>query len=71
MNPLEGYTPRFSDLAKFVDEKTHVTCSMYGVDMTKENSQSKHDRASSGRNKNNGVKIITLATNSVGDEVKH
>ena len=41
------------------------------VDLTKENSQSKHDRASSGKNQNNGVKITTLATNSEGEEVKH
>ena len=66
-----GREPRFSDLAKFVDEKSRVASSMYGVDLTRENSQSKHDRASSGKNQTNGVKITTLATNSEGKEVKH
>ena len=66
-----GREPRFSDLANFVDEKSPVASSMYGVDLTKENSQSKHDRASSGKNQNNGVKITTLATSSEGEEVKH
>lgn len=54
-----------------MDEKSRVASSMYGVDLTKKHSQSKHDRASSGRNQNNGVKITTLATNSEGEEVKH
>ena len=31
-----GREPRFSDLAKFVDEKLCVASSMYGVDLTKE-----------------------------------
>ena len=72
--PVSGTTPgrepRFSDLAKFVDEKARVASSMYGVDLTKENSQSKHDRASPGKNQNNGLKITTLATSSEGEKVK-
>ena len=39
-----GREPRFSDLAKFVDEKSRVASSMYCVDLTKENSQ--NERAS-------------------------
>ena len=54
-----------------MDEKSRVASSMHGVNLTKENSQSKHDRASSGKNQNHGVKITTLATNSEGEKVKH
>ena len=32
-----GREPTFSDLAKFVDEKSRVASSMYGLDLTKEN----------------------------------
>ena len=62
-----GREPRFSDLAKFVDEKSRVASSMYCVDLTKENSQSKYERASPGKNQNNGVKVTTLAGNSKGE----
>ncbi|MCG8069349.1 MAG: DUF1759 domain-containing protein, partial [Candidatus Thiodiazotropha taylori] len=61
-----GREPCFSDLAKFVDERSRVASSMYGVDLTKENGQSKADRASPGKNQSSGVKITTLATNSEG-----
>ena len=53
-----------------MDEKLRVASSVYGVDLTKENSQSKHDRASSGKNQNNGVKITTLATTVKGKKYK-
>ena len=59
-----GREPRISDLAKFVDEKSRVASSMYGVDLTKEDSQSKYERASPGKNQNNGVKVTILAVNS-------
>ena len=59
----------FSDLAKFVDEKSRVASSMYGVDLTKETIQSKHEGASPVKNQNNGVKITTLATNGKGKKV--
>ena len=62
-----GREPRFSDLAKFVDEKSRVASSMFGVDLTKENSQSNHDRATPGKNQNNGAKVTTLAANSKGE----
>ena len=61
-----GRMPRFSDLAKFVDEKSRVASSMYDVDLTKETIQSKHEGASPSKNQNNGVKITTLATNGEG-----
>ena len=41
-----GRDPRFSDLAKFVDERSRVANSMYGVDLTKETIPSKHEGAS-------------------------
>ena len=63
-----GMEPRFSDLAKFVEKKSRVASSMYGVDLTKENSQSKYERASSGENQNNGIKVTPLAVNSKGEE---
>ena len=31
-----GREPRFSDLAKFVDEKSRIASSMYGLDLTRE-----------------------------------
>lgn len=66
--PIKGTDPRrelrFSYLAKFVNEKSCVTSSMYGVDLTKEITQSKHKRASPCKNHSNGVKITTLATSS-------
>ena len=62
MNP--GRDPRFSDLAKFVDKKSCVASSMYGVDLTKENSQSKYESASSGSNQYNRIKVTPLAVNS-------
>ena len=65
MNP--GREPCFSDLAKFVDEKSRVASSMYSVDLTKENSQSNHDRATPGKNQNNMAKVTTLAVNSKGE----
>ena len=65
-----GREPHFSDLAKFVDEKSRVASSMYGVDLTKKTIQSKHEKASPSKNQNNTVKITTLATNSEGG-VKH
>ena len=50
--PLEGTAfSRFSDLAKFVDKKSRVASSMYGVDLTKEYSQPKHEKTSLGKNK--------------------
>ena len=33
-----GREPRFSDLAKFVDEKSCIASLMYGLDLTRENS---------------------------------
>ena len=39
---------------------------MYGVDLTKETIQSKHEGASPSKNQNNGVRITTLATNNEG-----
>ena len=41
-----GSEPCFSDLAKFVDEKSRVASSMYGLYFTKESIQSKHEGAS-------------------------
>ena len=40
---------------------------MYDVDLTKESSQSKYERAYPGKNQNNGVKVTTLAVNSKGE----
>ena len=51
-----GREPRFSDLTKFVDEKSHVASSMYSVDLTKETIQSKYEGASPSKNQNNGGK---------------
>ena len=62
-----GREPHISDLAKFVDEKSRAASSMYGVDLTKENSQSKYERASPGKNQDNGVKVTILAVNSKGE----
>ena len=38
-----GRVPYFSDLAKLVDEKSPVASWLYGVDLTKETIQSKHE----------------------------
>ncbi|XP_071124292.1 uncharacterized protein [Mytilus edulis] len=38
-----GREPRFSDLAKFVDEKSRIASSMYGYDLCRENNQNKTD----------------------------
>ena len=65
MNP--GREPHFSDVANFVDEKSRDASSMYSVDLTKENSQSNHDRATPGKNQNNGSQVTTLAVNSKGE----
>lgn len=60
-----GREPRFSDLAKFVDEKSRVANSMYGLDLARE----KNDRNSSVKRQSDGVKVkvTTLATNSEGE----
>ena len=67
-----GREPRFSDLSKFVDEKSRVASSMYGLDLARETSQSKSERSSDGKHQNNGekVKVTTLTTNSEGESVK-
>ena len=45
--PALGYPGReakFSDLAKFVDEKSRVASSMYGLDLSRENTPNKGGR---------------------------
>ena len=41
-----GREPRFSDLTNFVDDKSRVASSMYGFDLTRENSHSKGSKSS-------------------------
>ena len=41
-----GREPSFSDLAKFVDEKFCIASSMYGLDLTRKNSQFKGSKGS-------------------------
>ena len=61
-----GREPTFSDLAKFVDEKSRVASSMYGLDLIKENSQSKGSNGSAST-----VKVTTLAISRDNETVKH
>ena len=69
---IPGRDPRFSDLSKFVDEKSRVASSTYGLDLAWENSQCKSERSSLGKHQNNGekIKVTTLTTNSEGESVK-
>ena len=65
-----GREPRFSDLTKFVDEKSRVASSMYGLDLTRENSQSKGSKSSPRKQQGNGaVKVTTLAISSDSETV--
>ena len=65
-----GREPRFSDLTKFVDEKSRAASSMYGLDLTREKSQSKGSKSSPSRQQGNGaVKVTTLAISSDSETV--
>ena len=67
-----GREPTFSDLAKFVDEKSRVASSMYGLDLTKETPQSKGSNGSASRQQGTRqVKVTTLAKSSDNETVKH
>ena len=67
-----GREPTFSDLAKFVDEKSRVASSMYGLDLTKENQPSKGSNGSASKQQGTGqVKVTTLAISSDNETVKH
>ncbi|CAG2227643.1 unnamed protein product [Mytilus edulis] len=66
-----GREPRFSDLAKFVDEKSRIASSMYGYDLCRENNQNKTDnRVFTSKHLNNDTvnsKVTTLSTQSLNN----
>ena len=65
-----GREPRFSDLAKFVDEKSRIASSMYGLDLTRENSQFKGSKGSPSKQQGNGeVNVNTLVITSENQTV--
>lgn len=69
-----GREPRFSDLAKFVDEKSRVASSVYGLDHARENIQVKSEnKVSLNRHQSNGVhsKTTTLTTQSAGESPRN
>ncbi|CAG2214645.1 unnamed protein product [Mytilus edulis] len=69
-----GREPRFTDLTKFIDQKSRIAASMYGLDLTKERADIK---GSSGmRNKPHDYvreRVSTYATNNLhtSENVKH
>ncbi|CAG2233547.1 unnamed protein product [Mytilus edulis] len=70
-----GREPRFSDLAKFVDEKSRIASSMYGYDLCRENNQSKTDnRVFTSKHHNNDTvksKVTMLSTQSLNNTAKY
>ncbi|CAG2242208.1 unnamed protein product [Mytilus edulis] len=70
-----GREPRFSDLAKFVDEKSRIASSMYGYDLCRENNQNKTDnRVFTSKHHNNDTvnsKITTLSTQSLDNTANY
>ncbi|CAG2197877.1 TREH [Mytilus edulis] len=70
-----GREPRFSDLAKFVDEKSRIASSMYGYDLCRENNQNKTDKRvfTSNHHNNDTVnsKVTTLSTQSLNNTAKY
>ena len=65
--PALGYPGReakFSDLAKFVDEKSRVASSMYGLDLSRENTPNKGGRGPHSQHQSNAdrIKVTTIAT---------
>ena len=68
-----GREARFSDLAKFVDDKSRIASSMYGLDLARENKQSKGGRGPPGKhqsNEDNKVKVTTLAISTESETAK-
>ena len=62
-----GREPRFSDLAEFVDKRSQVASSVYGIEMLKESTASKvHDsKQSNGQSgSSHRSKVTTLSTSS-------
>ena len=67
-----GREPSFSDLSKFVDEKSRIASSMYGLDLTRENSQFKGSKGSPSNQQGNGeVNVNTLVITSENQTVNH
>ncbi|CAG2247208.1 unnamed protein product [Mytilus edulis] len=70
-----GREPRFSDLAKFVDEKSRIASSMYGYDLCRENNQNKTDnRVFTSKHHNNDTvnsKVTTLSTQSLNNTANY
>lgn len=59
-----GREPRFSDLTKFVDEKSRIASSMYGYDLCKDKCDKGVTNSINGKNAKKNVKVVTLSTQS-------
>ena len=64
----QGREPRFSDLTKFIDQKSRIAASMYGVDLVREKSESK---PSFKHHVNVKEKVTTFATSNEHTSAKH
>lgn len=59
---VSGREPLFSDLTKFVEEKPRVAISVYGLDLAKEQAQSKGLSKTSKSGHKSKEKVTTLTT---------
>lgn len=60
---VAGKEPRFSDLVKFVNEKSQIACSMYALDLVRDNPQSNIVKSSNAKHDNYVKgKVTTFAT---------
>ncbi|CAG2211235.1 unnamed protein product [Mytilus edulis] len=69
-----GREPRFSDLVKFVDEKSRIASSMYGYDLCRENQNKTDNRVFTSKHHNNDTvksKVTMLSTQSLNNTAKY
>ncbi|XP_053376745.1 uncharacterized protein LOC123527045 [Mercenaria mercenaria] len=63
-----GREPCFTDSTKFVDEKSRVACSVYGLDLVKNESQSKVDKLTNCKSDTHVKGRVTMLTTRTGNE---